>query len=138
MHSDRLQQTPSPEAGRTDAIVRFDTPQRTLHFEHGRLDLLVVGGHLVGKGNYGPGWRWSHAANGRTRHGTRSEIVGVVLSGRLKAATREAEAFDLMPGDFFHFPVQHDLWVVGYRPCEILYLDGIDGLIAALESGTAA
>jgi hypothetical protein len=34
--------------------------------------------------------------------------------------------------------VQHDLWVVGYRPCEILYLDGIDGLIAALESGTAA
>lgn len=138
MHADRQRQTPSPESPNGNPVTRFDTPQRTLHFEHGRLDLIAVGGRVVGKGSFGPGWRWSDVSHARPRPGARAEIVGVVLSGRCKAATRETGEFDLMPGDFFHVPPHHDLGVVGYRPCEILYLDGIESLIAALESGTAA
>lgn len=138
MHSHGRRQPQSPESANTKPVIRFDTPQRTLHFEHGRLDLITVGGRVIGKGSFGPGWRWSHVAHARPRPSGRSEIVGVVLSGRCKAATREAGEFDLMPGDFFHVPMHHDLGVVGYRPCEILYLDGIESLITALESGTAA
>ncbi len=138
MHADRQRQITSPESAHRSPVARFDTPQRTLHLEHGRLDLIAVGGRVIGKGSFGPGWRWSPVAHPRSRPGGPAEIVGVVLSGRCRAATREAGEFDLMPGDFFHLPVQHDLGVVGYRTCEILYLDGIESLIAALEAGTAA
>src|SRR5256885_9982629 len=31
---------------------------------------------------------------------------------------------DLTPGDFFHVATEYDSWVVGYRPCEVLYVSG--------------
>jgi hypothetical protein len=42
---------------------------------------------------------------------------------------------DLAAGDFFHTVVAngHDEWVVGQRPCEILYLSGVEGLIKQLH-----
>lgn len=135
MNTDRQMQHVSPATTDLAPVIRFDTPQRTLLLENGRLDVIAVGRQVVGKGSYGPGWRWSHASQAQPRIGGRPEVVGVVLSGRAKATTEASGEFDLMPGDFFHLPTRHDVWVVGYRPCEILYLGGIDGLIADLESG---
>jgi hypothetical protein len=121
-------------------VKRFDAPEQVLSLDNGRLDVITVGGRPIGKGSYGPGWRWSRAAKAAARGvggaGARPlDHVGVVLSGRAKVAIGEGEGaeIDLTPGDFFQIAREHDFWVVGYRPCEILYLSGVEGLVSRLR-----
>jgi hypothetical protein len=110
-------------------VKRFERPEHTLAFEHGRLEAITMGGRLIGKGSFGPGWKWSQAAPGQRV----PAHVGVVLSGRAKAHHSEGHETDLLPGDFFHLTTATDVSVVGYRPCEILYLSGVEEMIHALH-----
>ena len=115
-------------------IKRFDAPEHVLAFDNGRLEVIAIGDRFIGKGSYGAGWRWSAATNG-TFLGDRSlDHVGVVLSGRAKLTIGEKE-FDLTPGDFFHVTSELDLWVIGARPCEVLYISGVDGLMNRFRRG---
>lgn len=115
-------------------IKRFDTPERVLALDKGRLELITVGGKVFAKGSFAPGWRWSHVAAPPARAGEAPpEHVGVVLSGRAKVLLDEDREFDLTPGDFFHIAAEHDTWVVGYRPYEVLYLSGIEALVHRLN-----
>jgi len=57
----------------------------------------------------------------------------VLLSGRAKVIIGEAEEIDLTPGDFFHIASEFDGWVVGQRPCEVLYINGVEALINRLH-----
>ena len=121
-------------AGTSDVVSivkRFDSAERVLVFENGRLEVITVGGKPIAKGSYGPGWRWSRTAG--VARGGLPEHAGVVLSGRAKLQAEEGQEVDLTPGDFFHVTAGEDAWVVGYRPCEILYLSGVDALIRQTE-----
>ena len=135
MDSDR--QVPAsfgPRQPETSTIVkRFDTPDRVVTFDNGRLEVITVGGRVIGKGSYGAGWRWSDAARVPARGERPPDHLGVVLSGRAKVITGEAEEIDLKPGDFFHIATEFEGWVVGYRPCEILYINGVEALISRLH-----
>lgn len=111
-------------------VKRFENPERVLTFERGRLELITVGGSAIGKGSYAPGWRWS---TGVTRIGV-PDHLGVVLSGRVKVRNPGGAETDLVPGDFFSISGEEDLWVVGYRTCEILYLSGVEALVQQLNS----
>ena len=91
--------------------------------------LPTLGGKVIGKGSYRPGWKWSRTTGGRRM----PAHVGVVLSGRAKARDSEGHETDLLPGDFFHLRTASDVWVVGYRSCEILYVSGVQDLIHELQ-----
>ncbi len=120
----------------TTGIKRFDRPEQLLVFDSGRLEVITVGGKTIAKGSYAPGWRWSRcvAPSGAAR-GDPTEAVGVVLSGQARLQLHVGSEVDLNPGDFFHTVVGngHDEWVVGQRPCEILYLSGVEALIRRLH-----
>jgi len=124
-----------PAAADAASIVkRFDNPEKVLMFDQGRLEMITVGGRAIGKGSYAPGWRWSRCATSSAPAGARlPEHVGVVLTGRAKVLIHEGSEIDLNPGDFFHITAEDDEWVVGYRPCEILYLSGVEALIHQLH-----
>jgi len=114
----------------TSVVKRFDTPEKALVFEKGRLEVITVGGRAIGKGSYLPGWRWSHCVTAPAA--ARSELpeqVGVVLTGRAKVLLHDGREIELNPGDFFHITAEDDEWVIGYRPCEILYLSGVEAMI---------
>ena len=122
-----------PESDRLLIVKRFDTPETVLRFEQGRLELVTLDGRLVGKGSYQPGWRWSQVA-GRGRRGDRPLAhTGVLLSGRAKIKLPDQGEVDLTPGDFFHVAAEYESWVVGYRPCEVLYFDGMEALVERLH-----
>jgi hypothetical protein len=120
-------------AAPTASVKRFDRPEQLLVFDSGRLEVITVAGRTVGKGSYAPGWRWSRCATSSVTVEP-TEAVGVVLSGHARVQT-DGQAVDLTAGDFFHTVVAngHDEWVVGQRPCEILYLSGVEGLIRQLH-----
>jgi hypothetical protein len=115
-------------------IRRFDTPDQVLAFDKGRLEVITVGRLPIGKGSYLPGWKLSQVSTVPGRVGDREggPYVAVLLSGRAKILTDGERESDLTPGDFFCGTRGHDFWVVGYRPCEILYLAGLEALASQL------
>ncbi len=119
-------------------VKRFDRPERLFVFDSGRLEVITVGGQAIGKGSYAPGWRWSRCTAPSLTFrsaGPPPEQVGVVLSGHARVVSRDGGEVDLNPGDFFSaaMTTEHDEWVVGQRPCEILYLSGVETLIRQLR-----
>ena len=123
-------------SGPTTMVKRFDRPERMFVFDSGRLEVVTVAGRTIAKGSFAPGWRWSRCAlHDAAPPGDRGGPVGVVLSGSARMAMEDGSEIELKPGDLFHAPItpEHDAWVVGPRPCEILYLDGIETLICRLH-----
>ncbi|HEX4632659.1 MAG TPA: hypothetical protein VH163_02440 [Gemmatimonadales bacterium] len=114
---------PDPTVPTPSFVKRFDTPERSVGFGDGRLDIITIAGRAVGRGSFAAGWKWTPTAGVKS-----AAFAGVVLSGRAKVKTKAGESADLSPGDFFVVAPEDEFWVVGLRPCEILYLDGIDDL----------
>lgn len=119
-------------------LRRFDVPDSIVTFDQGRLEVITVDGMVIGRGSYAPGWRWSHTAQAAVPGEARPDYVGVVLSGRAKVVIADGEEIDLTPGDFFHIGAEFDGWVVGQRPCEILYIKGVEQLMGRLRPTTTS
>ena len=93
---------------------QFASPDETRTFNHGRLELLSVGGSDIGRLVLHPGWRWSDDVK---------PIAGTDLceaphfqyhvAGTLRIRMADGSEFDAEPGDVTSLPAGHDAWVVG-------------------------
>ena len=95
---------------------RFDNPDEVREFTEGkgRVELVDLNGHSVGRGTFEPGWRWSQ--NVKPLAGTDScqvEHIGYVLEGRMALKMDDGTEREFGPGDAFHMPPGHDAWIVG-------------------------
>ena len=57
------------------------------------------------------------------------------MSGRAKVVIDGGREIEITPGDFFHIANEYESWVVGYRPCEVLYLSGVEALVNRVNRG---
>jgi len=106
-------------------IAHFEDPDERRTFEFGLFDVLRIGGAMVGKARYEPGWRWSKhvgAATGETMCAV--EHLGIVLSGRAAVRMEDGRELVMEPGDVFAIPGGHDSWVVGDEPYVSLHILG--------------
>lgn len=95
----------------------FAAADETREFEHGRMDLLRIGGAEIGQLTLQPGWRWSDHVK---------PVVGTDLceaphfqyhvQGVLHVVMADGTEFDARPGDVTALPQGHDAWVVGDEP----------------------
>ena len=111
----------------TDVTLKaFEQPDEVRTFEKGRFEIVRIGGTVVGRAIYEPGWRWSQhvgPATGATRCSV--EHVGLVVSGVATVAFEDGRVIEMRPGQLFHVPpVPHDSWVVGDEPYVSLHLMG--------------
>ncbi len=111
---------------------RFSSPDELLVLERGRVGALAVGGAILGHAVFDPGWHWT-SVRGRARD-TQS-VVGYVLAGRLGLRTASDRAFDVIAGDVFCTTLARglDTRVIGYRPAEVLYIQGTEALVRGLR-----
>ena len=115
------------EESATDVTLKaFERPDEVRTFEKGRFEIVRIGGTVVGRATYEPGWRWSQhvgPATGATR--CLVEHVGLVVSGVAAVAFADGRVIEMRPGQLFHVPpVPHDSWVVGDEPYVSLHLMG--------------
>ncbi len=100
-------------------IKNFDSPDETRPFEgKGEARVVEIGGRVVGKGTFQPGWRWS--VNVKPIAGTEScqvSHLGMVISGRMRVVMDNGAEGVVGPGDVFALPPGHDAEVVGGEPC---------------------
>jgi hypothetical protein len=104
------------------AVKRFDQPDEVRPFAaHGRAEVVDVGGHIVGRGTFEPGWRWS--ADVRPIAGTDSCQVfhlGYCVSGRMRVRMNDGASVDIGAGDVVAIPPGHDAEVLGDEACVVL------------------
>ena len=106
-------------------LKRFDNPDEVRTFEKGKFEIVRIGGMILGRATYEPGWKWSEhvgRALGRTSCGV--EHVGIVIEGRATAAMSDGRIVEIRAGDIFHIAPGHDSWVVGDEPYVSLHLMG--------------
>ena len=99
-------------------IRRFDTPDETRIMEKGKFEVVRIGGIVIGRASYEPGWRWSdHVGPTVGARRCTVEHVGLVIAGTATAALDDGRVFLLQPGELFYIPpVPHDSWVLGEEP----------------------
>jgi hypothetical protein len=97
--------------------LSYATPDEVREFPHGRVEILKVGGHEVGRLVLEPGWRWS--TDVKPIAGTDScqaPHMQYHVSGRLRIQMDDGTEFEAGPGDVTSLPRGHDAWVVGDEP----------------------
>ncbi len=109
-------------------LKSFDTPDETRVFEKGKLDIVRIGGMVLGRASYEPGWRWSkHVGPIAGTPLCEVEHVGMVLSGRAMAAMNDGTEVELTAGSLFYVPpIAHDSWVIGDEPYISLHFLGAE------------
>lgn len=109
-------------------IKRFEQPDETRAMTLGRFEIVRLGGLVLGRATYQPGWKWSlHVGPELGLARCPVEHVGMVVSGEATAAFEDGRVIPLRAGELFHIPpVPHDSWVVGNEPYVSLHFMGAE------------
>jgi quercetin dioxygenase-like cupin family protein len=117
-------------------IQRFSAPDETRPFlDKGRMEILRIGGVVVGRGIFEAGWRWSkHVKPMAQTASCEAAHSGYVLAGRMRVVMDDGQEAEIAPGDYVTIPPGHDAWTVGTEPCIMLDLAGAaDYAVSARE-----
>lgn len=107
-------------------VKSFGLPDEVREFPRGRLELLDVGGAIVGRAVLEPGWRWSTSV--QPIAGTKSceaPHFQYHVSGVLRVKMDDGSEFDCKPGELSRIPPGHDAWVVGDESVVIVDFQGM-------------
>lgn len=102
-------------------VKRFESPDEERTFDHGRIEIVTVGGHEISRATFESGWCWSeHVKPIAETRSCEFAHLGHVLSGRLRVRMDDGTETELGPGDVFHIAPGHDAEVVGDEPCVMI------------------
>ena len=95
----------------------LSSPDEMRTFEHGKVEIINMGGGSVGRLTLEPGWRWSeHVKPIAGTEWCEAPHFQYQVSGRIHVLMHDGTEFELGPGDVSHLPSGHDAWVVGDEP----------------------
>jgi hypothetical protein len=103
-------------------VKNFDSPDEVRPFEgKGQAAVLNIGGRVVGKGTFEPGWRWSNNVKPIAQTDScQVSHLGYIVSGRMGVRMDDGTEGEIGPGDVFALAPGHDAWTVGDEPCVAL------------------
>ncbi|BDE05523.1 cupin [Vulcanimicrobium alpinum] len=105
----------------------FTQADETRPFAKGRLDVVNVGGHTIGRAVFEPGWKWSECVKPIAKtESCQAAHLGYVISGRMTVVTDDGKTLDFGPGDAMSLPPGHDAWIVGNEPCVVVDFVGFE------------
>jgi hypothetical protein len=99
----------------------FGKPDEVREFPQGKLELLKIGGAMVARATFLPGWRWSTSVQPLVKtKSCEAPHFQYHVSGTLRVRMTDGTEFDAVPGDVTALPSGHDAWVVGDEPAVIV------------------
>jgi hypothetical protein len=99
----------------------FASPNEVRTFEKGRLELIKIGGGVVGRLTLEPGWRWSkHVKPIAGTEWCEAPHFQYQVSGKMHVKMTDGTEFDLGPGEVSALPQGHDAWVLGNEPVVLI------------------
>lgn len=111
-----------PKTVEAPTVKSLETPDEVREFENGRLELVNVGGRMIGRAVFSPGWKWSsHVKPIAKTKSCEAPHFGYQISGRMKIVMDDGTEFIIMAGDVMNIPPGHDAWVLGDEP--VVFVD---------------
>jgi hypothetical protein len=99
----------------------LSSPDEVRTFEKGKLDLVKIGGGVVGRLTLEPGWRWSlHVKPTAGTEWCEAPHFQYHASGRLHVVMSDGTEFEVGAGEITALPQGHDAWVVGNEPVVLI------------------
>ena len=107
-------------------LKNFDTPDEVRAFPNGRVELIKVGGGMIGRAVLEPGWRWSTSIKpvAKTKS-CEAPHLQYHLAGTLAVLMDDGTAKFCRPGDVSCLPSGHDAWVVGNETAIVVDFQGM-------------
>ncbi len=102
-------------------LKHFSTPDEVRTFEKGQLELVHIGGGVVGRVTLEPGWRWSlHVKPIAGTEWCEAPHFQYQLSGRMHVLLADGTEMESQAGDVIRLSAGHDAWVVGDDPVVVI------------------
>jgi hypothetical protein len=107
-------------------VKNFDSPDETRPFEgKGKADVVNVGGTMIGKAVFEPGWKWSNNVKPIAQTDScQAHHVGYCVSGGMTVHFDDGTTMDISAGDVFDIPPGHDAEITGDESCVQLDFGG--------------
>jgi hypothetical protein len=100
---------------------KLDAADETRTFPKGKLDLVNIGGGVVGRLTLEPGWRWSeHVKPLAGTQWCEAPHFQYHAAGRIHIVMQDGTEFEAGPGEITALPSGHDAWVVGDEPVVLI------------------
>jgi hypothetical protein len=107
-------------------LKNFAVPDEVREFPKGRLELVMVGGAMVGRAVFEPGWRWATSVQPMAKtKSSEAPHFQYHVSGVLRIKMDDGTEFDCKPGDISLLPSGHDAWVIGDEPAVVIDFQGM-------------
>ena len=101
-------------------------PEEVREFPHGRVELVKLGGALVGRAVFQPGWRWSTSVKPIAKTAScQAPHFQYQVSGTLRIKMDDGTEIESKSGDFTQIGAGHDAWVVGNEPAVLIDFQGL-------------
>jgi hypothetical protein len=107
-------------------VASFEKPTESRSFKKGKVDLVKIGGVMVGRAVYEPGWRWSKSLKPKAK--TKScdaTHFQYHLSGKLHIQMDDGSSRIVKAGEVSSIPPGHDAWVVGKERVVVVDFQGM-------------
>ena len=107
-------------------LKNFGRPDEVREFPNGRVDLINVGGAMVGRAVFEPGWRWATSVQPLAKtKSCEAPHFQYHVSGVLKIRMDDDTELECRAGDVSLLPSGHDAWVVGNEPAVVIDFQGM-------------
>jgi len=107
-------------------LKRFGKPDEVREFPQGRLELVKIGGAMIGRAVFQPGWRWATSLQPIVKTATcEAPHFQYHVAGVLRVQMADGSEFDCGPGDVSLLPSGHDAWVIGNEPAVVVDFQGM-------------
>ena len=107
-------------------VKGFSVPDEVRKFPKGRVELIKIGGVMIGRAVFEPGWKWSTSvkplANTKSCEAPHFQYQ---VSGTMKVVMDDGTARECKAGDVSWLPSGHDAWVVGNEPVVVIDFQGM-------------
>jgi hypothetical protein len=113
--------------GQKKAILKsFGKADEVRTFPKGKVELVNIGGGMIGRATLEPGWKWSTSVKPLAKtKSCEAPHFQYQLSGTLHIIMDDGTEFDSRAGDVTLLPVGHDAWVVGNEPVVLVDFQGM-------------
>jgi len=107
-------------------LKNFGRPDEVREFPNGRVELINVGGAMVGRAVFEPGWRWATSVQPLAKtKSCEAPHFQYHVSGVLKIRMDDGTELECRAGDVSLLPSGHDAWVVGNEPAVVIDFQGM-------------
>jgi hypothetical protein len=107
-------------------IKSMNSPEETRNFDKGKLELIKIGGRVIGRAAFQPGWKWSTSVKPMVKtKSCEAPHFQYHVSGTLRVRMDDGTERDIKAGDVSVLPSGHDAWVIGNEPVVVVDFQGM-------------